>query len=453
MEQRGGMRLLRSLVFAVLMGAAGGVACTLVRLGFRGLQWCFTGHSGMPPDAAAGLPLAWRVIVPVLGGALGWIVLYLYHRSGRAQETVDYVEAVREKGGIIPFVPTSLRTLSSAFSVATGAAIGREGSMIQFATAVCSWIGGRLLPGKTTGRPLSFLHVDPLDTSTRSLMVAYGVAAGVAAAYQAPIAGVFFASEIAIGATRLRDLPALLLASFTGWLVSNPLLGPGPLFPAPAAVGLPTIEWLWLLPLALLLGALGPGYQWLIRESLRAARRLPVSFAWGGAVVGLLSLSTPLVWGNGDRALFTLTHISTQGVLTGASTTFTTTAPAWGSFILVARLLATCFCVGAGVAGGVFTPTVFAGACTGLVLASLVHVHVPLLFVLAGISCLLAAVTHAPLMTSFMTAELTGKWELLPLFYLVSLLAWRVSLRLSPHSLYAIATNAPSEEDELVEER
>jgi CIC family chloride channel protein len=447
------LRLIRSLVFALLMGAAGGAACTLVRLGFRGLQWCFTGHSGMPPDAAAALPPYGRLIVPIVGGVLGWIVLHLYHRSGRAQKAVDYVEAARETGGDIPFVPTAVRTLSSAFSVATGAAIGREGSMIQFATAVCAWIGERLHSVKSTNRLISFLQVDPLDKSTRSRMVAYGVAAGVAAAYQAPIAGAFFASEIAIGATRLRDMPALLLASFTGWLISNPLLGPGPLFPAPAAIGYPTKQWLWLLPLAVLLGALGPGYQWLVRQSMRAARKLPVSFAWGGAVVGLLSLATPLVWGNGDRALFTLTHISSNGILTGASTSFISTALVWGIGLLAARLLATCFCVGAGVAGGVFTPTVFAGACMGLVIALLLHVSMPLLFVLAGISCLLAAVTHAPLMTSFMTVELTGKWELLPLFYLVSLLAWRIALRISSRSMYAIATTVPSEETRIAVER
>ena len=439
--QRTGFAFLRSLIFAFLMGAAGGGACTLVRLGFRGLQWCFTGHSGMPPDAAAALSNSWRVGVPIVGGVLGWSVLWLYRRSGRAHEAVDYVEAVRETGGEIPLVPTAVRTLSSAFSVATGAAIGREGSMIQFATALCSWIGGKLVSGESARRRFSWLQIDPFDAETRSRLVAYGVAAGVAAAYQAPIAGAFFASEIAIGATRVRDVPALLLASCTGWLVSNPLLGPGPLFPAPALVGRPTAEWLLLVPLALLLGALGPCYQWLIRQSLHAARKLPVSFAWGGAVVGLLSLATPLVWGNGDRALFLLTHVSMPGGLTANSSTL-----AWGGGILAARLFATCFCVGAGVAGGVFTPTVFAGACAGFLIALLLHTHIPLLFVLAGISSLLAAVTHAPLMTSFMTAELTGKWQLFPLFYLLSLAAWKIAARISPHSLYAIATTEPSEE-------
>jgi CIC family chloride channel protein len=445
---RAGKAAAQSFVLALLMGATAGAACTLVRLGFRGLQWCFTGHSGMPPDAAAALSWPWRVTVPIAGGLLGWLVLRLYRRSGRARPAVDYVEAVRVTGGQIPFTATAVRTLSSALSVATGAAIGREGSMIQFATSVCAFLGSRLgkraRPDKKSGLP-SLLQIDPLDTDGRVRVVAWGVAAGVAAAYQAPIAGAFFASEIAIGRTRPRELPALLTASVAGWAISRPLLGPGPLFPAPASIGAPGLEWLWLLPMAALLGLLGPAYQWLIRQSLRAAQALPVSFAWAGGVVGLLSLATPLVWGNGDRALFTWTHIPAQG----APGYVPGLLPLAG--IVLARLLATCFCVGAGVAGGVFTPTLFAGASAGLVLALCLHVHAPLLFVVAGVSCLLAAVTHAPLMTAFMTVELTGKWNLLPVLYLLSLLAWSVARSISGKSLYAIATSMPRDDERQAE--
>jgi CIC family chloride channel protein len=433
---------MQSLVLALLMGVVGGGACTAVRMAFRGLQWCFTGQSGMPPDAAAALPLSWRLIVPILGGILGWLVLWLYRRNGRAQHAVDYVEGVRLTGGEIPFTATAVRTLSSAFSVATGAAIGREGSMIQFAAALCSQLGKRSETDGRTRSLFSFLRIEYLDAGMRAQTVAFGVAAGVAAAYQAPVAGAFFASEIAIGATRVKDVPALLLASITGWIVSRPLLGPGPLFPVPARIGAPAPEWLWLLPMAMLLGLLAPGYQWLIRQSLRAAHRLPVSFAWAGAVVGVLSLATPLVWGNGDRALAVLTRVPAQGghgylpgLLLVAS-------------ILAARLLATCFCVGAGVAGGVFTPTVFAGASAGLLIALSLRVHTLPLFVVAGVSCLLAAVTHAPLMTTFMTVELTGKWSLLPLVYLVSWIAWQTAKRVSCKSLYAIATSTPRDDDD-----
>jgi CIC family chloride channel protein len=115
--------------------------------------------------------------------------------------------------GRISFIPTLWRNASSAFSIATGAAIGREGSMIQFAAASCSWIGRRIPPGYfSLGR-----------------QVAYGTAA-VAAVYQAPFAGVFFAIEILLADWKVAELPELISASTTGWLVSSFLLGRGPLF-------------------------------------------------------------------------------------------------------------------------------------------------------------------------------------------------------------------------------
>ncbi len=395
-----------------------GLACAGVRLIFRGLQWCFTGHSGLLPDAAATLPWAWRAALPAIGGLLAWLVLRLYRRIGPAEPFTGYVEAVRRGDGRIPFASTAWRTAASAFSIATGAAVGREGSMIQFAAAVSAWLGGRL-----RGR---------LWAMSPASMVACGAAGAVAAAYQAPVAGVFFASEIVLGRARPSDYGPLLLASCAGWLVSRPLLGPGPVFAAPAAIAWPTPEWLWLLPMAPLLAALGPVYQRLIR-SMQDARRLPLALMWSGVVVGLLSIKLPTVWGNGDEALLALVH--TAGLR----------GPSAGStgMVLLLRLAATCFCVGAGVIGGVFTPTLFAGAAMGLLFAWGVHAHVPLLFVIAGLSCLLAAVTHAPLMTTFMAVELTGKWPLLPLLLVCNLVSSRIARHLSPHSLYGIASAQP----------
>ncbi len=421
-------RKLRSLFFGlllpVLLGLASGLACAAARLSFGGLEWCFTGHSGMLPDAAAALGPVRRACLPALGGLLAWAVLRIYKHVGPAEPFTDYGEAVREKHGVIPFGSTAWRTVASAFSIATGAAIGREGSMIQFATACASFLGlrcsRRWAPGPVPLRP-------PLAD-----MVAWGAAAAVAAAYQAPVAGVFFASELVLARMRLRDLAPLGIASCTGWLASRPLLGPGFLFAAPAPLGTPSASWWWLLLMAPLFGMLGPAYQWLIR-SLGAMRSLPLALVWSGVAVGLLSLKLPTVWGNGDAALLSLVHTAGPNApaVIGTST------------VLLFRLLATCLCVGAGVIGGVFTPTLFAGAALGALFASGIHSPVPLLFIVAGIGCLMAAVTHAPLMTTFMTVELTGKWALLPLLLLCNLAAWRIAARLSSQSLYGIATSRP----------
>lgn len=424
-------RVLRESPAAIVLGAVSGLAASLLRLGFRGLGWCFTHNAVSPAISAASLSPVRRFLTPILGALFAILVLVLRRKNARRlgrepRHYVEYVEAVRREHGHIPLVPNLWRTASAAFSVATGAAVGREGSMIQFAAAVTSWFQEQL-------RKLRLAHLLPHP----ALAVACGVAGGVTTAYMAPIAGVFFAAEIVLGDFRLDQLPLLALSAASGWGVSVALLGAGPLYPTHVHL---QFSWtLLLLPiLALTMGAFGPLYQRILR-SLRSARRLPFALAIAGALVGVLSLLDPRVWGNGDAGLSAALG---QPVIPGLSIAASTLA-----LLLVLRLLATTLCVGAGTVGGVFTPTLFTGGALGALAAwVLIHFAVPAdptLFAIAGMSALIAAATHAPLMASFVAVELTGDWRLLPALFVLNTLAWLLARRLSSDALYAIATQTP----------
>lgn len=298
--------------------------------------------------------------------------------------------------------------------------------MIQFAAAITSWFQERLRSAR-----IARLLPGP------ALAVACGVAGGVTTAYMAPVAGVFFAAEIVLGEFCLDQLPQLALAAAAGWGVSVALLGPGPLYPTHVHLRL---TWaLLLLPvLALAMGAFGPLYQRILR-SLRSARRLPFALAIAGALVGALSLFDPRVWGNGDAGLSAaLGHADISGLSIAASAL---------ALLLVLRTLATTLCVGTGTIGGVFTPTLFTGGALGALAAyALVHFTVPAdpaLFAIAGMSALIAAATHAPLMAAFVTVELTGDWRLLPGLLVLDVLAWLLARQLSSDALYAIASQTP----------
>jgi CIC family chloride channel protein len=410
--QRAVTSWLASTVWAVVLGAASGSACVAVRLLFRVLQWVFVEQTGMLPIAAATLSPARRILTPIIGGALATLVLWMMRRSAPDLRFEEYVEAVRLRNGRIPLLSTVWRTASSAFSVATGAAIGREGSMIQFAAAISSWIGER----------------SPLRSLSLSRQVAYGAAAAVAAAYQAPIAGVFFATEIVLGAWAWNDIPQLLMASSTGLLISRLLLGAGPLFPVRGSLPI-THDLLWVLPVALVLGAGGPAYQKLLHFS-RAAKHLPFALLWSALVVGVLGLIEPEVWGNGDSALLGILQNKTMlfGILS----------------VLACRLVATTFCVGTGTVGGVFTPTLFAGAALGLATGHLLHSPEPSILAICGMGLLMAAVTHAPFMAALIAVELTGQWHLLPVILPCTLLASFIARTISRESLYAIASPEPA---------
>jgi CIC family chloride channel protein len=413
----GTKRTLESLlapgVWAVVLGATSGSACVAVRLLFRLLQWVFIQQTGVLPVAAATLPPARRILTPIIGAALATFVAWTMRRLAPDLRFEEYVDAVRFRNGRIPVLSTVWRTASSGFSVATGAAIGREGSMIQFAAAISSWVAER----------------SPLRTLSLSRQVAYGAAAAVAAAYQAPIAGVFFASEIVLGEWAWNDAPQLLLASSTGWLVSRLLLGAGPLFPVRGSLPI-THDLLWVLPLALVLGAVGPAYQKLLHLS-GAAKCLPFALLWSGLTVGVLSLVEPKVWGNGDAALLALLQNKPmlQGILS----------------VLACRLAATTFSVGTGTVGGVFTPTLFVGAALGLAAGHLMHNPEPTILAICGMGLLMAAVTHAPFMAALMAVELTGQWHLLAIILPCSLVASLIARRISRESLYAIASPEPAQ--------
>ncbi|HLI76025.1 MAG TPA: chloride channel protein [Acidobacteriaceae bacterium] len=413
---------------AAATGAVSAMAAALVRLSFRGLQWILTGVASDPPFAAVHLPLWRRALTPVLGALLAWLVLFARARRDRhmgrePRSYVEYVEAVRHGAGRIPWEPNLWRTLSAACSVASGAAVGREGSMIQFAAAVAS----------RCGRWRDRLRVDA--PGSLAFLVACGVAGGVTTAYNAPVAAVFFAAEIVLGGMQWKELPLLGLASGAGWWVSGLLLGRERLYPAHAALG-----WSWsvgLLPvLAIVCGFAGPAYQWLL-SSTKGARRLPVAVAWGGAAVGLCSVVDPRVWGNGDAGLSAaLGRAALPHVAVGSGPLLR---------LLGLRLLATSACVGTGTVGGVFTPTLFAGGALGALLGQWMHGDTTVLYAIAGMSCLMAATTHAPVMAACIAVELTGDWALLPVLLPLNFMVWWIARRLSPRAMYAIASQSPEQ--------
>ena len=404
---------LASTGWSVVLGAASGSACVAIRLFFRLLQWVFVQQTGMLPIVAATLSPAGRIVTPIIGAALATLVVWMMRRWAPDLHFEEYVEAVRLRNGRIPLLSTVWRTASSAFSVASGAAIGREGTMIQFSSAISSWIGAR----------------SPLRNLSLSRQVAYGVAAAVAAAYQAPIAGIFFVTEIVLGEWVSTDIPGLLVASSAGWFVSRLSLGPGPLFPVRGSL-LITHALLWVLPLALVLGAVGPAYQKLLHFS-GAAKRLPLALLWSGLAVGILALIEPKVWGNGDAALL--------GILQNKVTLLAILS------VFTFRLVATTFSVGTGTVGGVFTPTLFAGAALGLAAGHLLRDPEPAILAICGMGFLMAAVTHAPLMATLMAVELTGQWHLLPIILPGTLFASLVARTISRKSLYAIASPEPAQ--------
>lgn len=406
------------MVWAVLAGLGAAFTTLAFRELLHGVQFIATGQTGGLVAAAMALPAWQRVLVPTLGGLAAGVVLIWARRQGSGRTGTDYMEAIAIGDGLIPTRASLLRSVSCALSVGTGASIGREGPMIQLAALVGSWLARAM----------------GMDEARRRMLVACGAAAGIATAYNAPIAGALFVAEIVLGSIAMASLGPLILASVTASVVAHQLLGFAPTYhmPAFAPVGLTALPGVALL--GLVAGVAAPLFLGLLEAGKRLFTRIkapvPVRLALAGLVVGLLSIQMPQVWGNGYSVVNAILNQP-----------WTWAALLW---VLVGKLLATTATVGSGTVGGVFTPTLFVGATLGALVAHVLALLAPgsadaSLLAAVGMGALLAATTHAPLMAIVMILEMTASDQMgLPLM-LACVLAYSVARLFGVESVYSQA--------------
>ncbi|MDE2449114.1 MAG: ClcB-like voltage-gated chloride channel protein [Gammaproteobacteria bacterium] len=392
---------LAGIVFwATLVGLSGALASVIFRELIRLFTKLFTGYTSLIEHGSglvgAASSLVWwhRALVPIVGGVLAGSVLYFIGRTFVSHKAVDYIEAVKVGDGRIGFRASILKSFASLLTISSGGSIGREGSMVQLA----AMLGSRL--GMLAGAPIPRLR----------LMVACGVAAGIAAAYNAPLSGALFASEIVLGSTSMESFGPLVISSVIASSTIRRFLGYGPVFDVPLHVFAPNNwELIFYVFLGVLLGHLAPPFLALIDFAKAQFVRLKLPLYWqlglGGVVVGSISAFVPQVWGNGYSVVSQILNGQVFGL--------------WLLVILLAKVLATSATVGSGGVGGVLTPSLFVGAAVGSLLGGVFHnlmphiASVPAAYALVGMGGFLAATTQAPLTSIMMIFEMTLDYDIL----------------------------------------
>jgi chloride channel protein, CIC family len=384
---------LAGIVFwATLVGFFGALISVVFRESIRLFTKLFTGFTYMGPgsglvDAASSLPWWHRALVPVVGGVLAGAVLHFVGRTFVSSKAVDYMEAVMVGDGKIGFRASILRSFGSLLTISSGGSIGREGSMVQLS----AMLGSRL--GLFARAPIPRLR----------LMVACGAAAGIAAAYNAPISGALFVSEIVLGTTAMESFGPLVVSSVVSNATIHRFLGYGPVFDVPHVLFISNVELIFYVMLGVLLGHLAPPFLALLDFAKSQFVRLKLPLYWqlglGGVIVGAISIFVPQVWGNGYSVV---SHIL-QGQLFGV----------FLLAVLAAKVVATSATVGSGGVGGVLTPSLFIGAAVGALVGGVLHglmpetASVPAAYALIGMGGFLAATTQAPLTSILMIFEMT----------------------------------------------
>ncbi len=330
------------------------------------------------------------LLVPTGGGLLIGLFIHYLMPDRRAHGLADVVEAVETRDGRL-----SLRTglgaaLVSAASIGVGASVGREGPVVHLGATLGSWIAEKL-----------GLHRAQLLT-----LLGCGAAAAVAASFNAPIAGAFFALEVVLGQYALRAFAPVVIASVIGALVYRVHLGDAPTFIKPEYM----IASLWEFPGFVLLGVVSAFVaiflMWSVLTGQELAKKIPVP-PWvrpaiAGLLVGLIALAYPQVLGVG--------YATTNAVLNQSLAVWLIVA------LIPAKIVATAISLGGGFGGGIFSPALFVGAMAG---GTFGYLATDLFlesssghgaYALIGMGAVAAAVLNAPMSTILIIFELTGDY-------------------------------------------
>jgi chloride channel protein, CIC family len=405
------------LILAALIGIAGGLINWIYYVCNYLLQLTVLQETG-DILAIANRMEAWqRLMVPAVGGLAAGLVLVLGLRLIGNPGLSNLLEVVVAGDGRLPLRTALVNAVASLISISTGASIGREGLIIQLTS--------------TTGSKLGQLAKWP--PYRLRLLVACGAAAGLAAGCNAPIAGAVFAAQIVLGNFSMNLFAPLVVASVTSAIVSRSRFGAEPLYVVPAIEFNSLSQLPWFVLLGILSGLLGATFLKALRgtDAQITDFKIPLYLrvAFGGLVVGVISLWYPQVYGNGYSATNDLLHQTNPNLQLVLG-------------IVIAKFLATIVTVGSGTVGGVFTPTLFLGAGLGSVFGALLHspqigATLPTgAFALVGMGSMLAATTHSPLLAILMIFELSLNYSIMPPLMIACAVSTLVARRLHKESIY-----------------
>lgn len=341
--------------------------------------------------------------------------------------------------GHVPFRVVWVKFLAGVLSIGGGASLGREGPSVQLAGAL--------------GSNLAALFGEPKQKRRES--AASGAASGLAAAFNTPLASITFVMEEIIGDLNSRFLGSILFASVLGAFMVHGIIGPDPAFQLPQDLSGPSYQGYALTPLVALVASLvGVQFQRSCLRLRQRSRGWRFGNSWAFPAVGAL-----ITWMLGIAVYVTTAMIAEDGKgrlgVFGLGYDDLTAALGGGLMwkmallLLLAKFIATVACYGTGGCGGIFSPTLFFGGMTGLVIAGGmtevgrffgVEFQLPaadvLTLVVVGMSACLGAVVWAPVTGILIVFEMTHEFTLVPALMLGALVSSWISRRFNKHNFY-----------------
>jgi len=411
------------IVLAILVGVIAGFGALLFRWLISTFQSLFFGNIA---GYLGFFGQHYIILLPAIGGLIVGLLVRFGAHEAKGHGVPEIMEAVVVKGGRIRQRVAGVETLASSICIGSGGSVGREGPIVMIGSSFGSTIGQRL-------------HLS--DEWIRTL-VACGAAGGIAATFNAPIGGVFFALEVILGRFVGRRFGFVVISSVASVFISHVFLGDSPSF---GIIPYTMISYWELLPYALL----GVMAALMAITFIRLLYKFEDIFnAWhipenikpiiGGLGIGAIGLYSYDLLGVGYGEAYWVSQMSADQALLGGI--------ALQSLIILVflKMLATSLTVGSGGSGGIFSPLLFIGAMLGGAFGMIAHQLFPAYigpsgaYSLVGMAAVFAGGAGAPITSIIMLFEMTRDYSIMLPLMIAVVTSTVLSRRLSSETIYTL---------------
>lgn len=389
-------------ILSLMVGVLAGYGALLLRFGIEWVSQVWTNESSWS-DAIAQIHWSIYLIAPVTGGLIvGWINTH-WLPTDQARVIPGVIEALSVRGGKITAKKTGGELVANIVSVGSGASMGREAPTVALGASLASLLG----------------QWAKLNEKQMRTLVGCGVAAGIAASFNAPIAGVLFALEVILADYAIATFTPIVMSAVIATVITRAELGNFPVFTIPEF----RLVSSWEIPAYVGLGifcgllavvtvkALPIARQWFDRHVAKRSLRP----AAAGLMLGLCALVVPQIMSIGYGIVdgILLENVSTDILGVGLP------LAVFLALLLVMKMLTSVICSGGGFGGGMIGPSLFIGATAGALYGGIVHDFFPTwsesygAYALVACGAMLAATVQAPMSSILMLFELSNDYHIM----------------------------------------
>ena len=406
------------LFLASIIGALTGFGAYLLNLIVDGVQFVLFEYAGTDLFSES-ISQYLRILFPAVGGLTVGLLTFYLSPEVKGHGIPSVMDAIANKGGFIRRRVAFLTSLTSGLTIGSGGSAGKEGPIVQIGSAIGSGIG----------------QLFSVSQQRLKILVGCGAAAGLAAVFNAPIAGVVFAIEVILADFSLTVFTPIVISSVIATAISRYMIGSSPFFAIPSYALHSFSE----LPLYMIMGLAGGVLSvifivilYKIEDVFEENLKLPtfIKPAIGGLLTGVIAYWFPELYGFDDTATHTALTGRPEILILGV--------------LILAKILATSFTLGSGGTGGLFTPSLFIGAMFGALFGTIVGrifpdmVAPPGAYALVGMGVIVAGTIHAPLSALLIIFEVTADYKIILPLMLGTVTSTLVSRWLKKDSIYTM---------------